>query len=141
MKTVLLIIISVALFTSTVFTDQAFALCAEETNYDAKLKSSELVFIGTVTHLDNYDGPQRVTFFIHDVIKGDVDTPKHVFQNIGKTFNENGSRTSSSIDVDYKIGKTYKVYVEDGRTDRCTTVQTAPPMGYVWEPGPEDGNY
>ncbi|WP_182126525.1 hypothetical protein [Nitrosopumilus sp. b2] len=141
MKTKLLMILSVALFTFTAFTDQSFALCAEEINYDAKLKLSELVFTGTVTRLDNYDGPQRVTFFIHDVIKGEVDTPKHVLENTRKIFYENDSVTSSSNDVDYKIGKTYKVYVENGETSRCTTEQIIPPTSYIWEPGPEDGNY
>ncbi|KAF6246367.1 hypothetical protein C6990_09580 [Nitrosopumilus sp. b3] len=119
----------------------AYALCTEEINYDAKLKSSELVFTGTVTRLDNYDGPQRVTFFIHDVIKGKVDTPKHVLDNTGKIFHDDDAVTSSSVSVDYTIGKTYKVYVENGNTDSCTTKLTSPPAGYIWEPGPEDGNY
>jgi len=141
MKTILLLIISIALFASTVWTEQAHALCDAEINYDSKLKTSELVFTGTVTRLDNYDGPQKVTFFIHDVIKGDVDTPKHILENPGMVFTENNTVGSSSVSVDYTIGKTYKVYVENGRTDRCTTVQTAPPADYVWEPGPEDGNY
>ena len=141
MKTRLLMIISMMLFTSTVLTDQAYALCAEEINYDAKLKNSELVFTGTVTRLDNYDGPQRVTFFIHDAIKGDVDTPKHVLENTGMVFLENDTVMSSSTSVNYEISKTYKVYVENGDTDSCTTKLTIPPADYIWEPGPEDGNY
>ena len=141
MKTIFLIIVSLALFASTVWTDQAYALCAEEINYASKLKLSELVFTGTVTRLDNYDGPQRVTFFIHDVIKGEVDTPKHVLENTGKIFHDNDAVTSSSVSVDYTIGKTYKVYVEKGNTDSCTTKLTISPADYVWEPGPEDGNY
>ena len=40
-----------------------------------------------------------------------------------------------------KIGKTYKVFVENGQTNQCTTKITAPPADYMWEPGPEDGNY
>ena len=141
MKAIFLIIISVALFTSTIWTEQVYALCAADINYDAKLKTSELVFTGTVTRLDNYDGPQRVTFFIHDVIKGEVDTPKHVLENPGTVFTENNTVGSSSVSVDYKIGKTYKVYVENGMTTSCTTKLTTPPADYVWEPGPEDGNY
>ena len=43
--------------------------------------------------------------------------------------------------MDYEIGKTYKVYVTNGDTSQCTTKITAPPVNYVWEPGPEDGNY
>ncbi|AJM93096.1 hypothetical protein [Nitrosopumilus piranensis] len=143
MKTRILII---ALFVITVFLqpswdEQVFALCAAEVNYDSVESDSELVFTGTVTRLDNYDGPQKVTFLIHDVVKGDVNTPKHVFENTGMVFLENDAIMSLSTDVDYKIGKTYKVYVINGQTSQCTTNITTPPDGYIWEPGPEDGNY
>ncbi|MCV0391951.1 MAG: hypothetical protein K5790_01510 [Nitrosopumilus sp.] len=117
------------------------AMCAAEINYDNVLKESELAFTGTVTRLDNYDGPQKVTFLIHGVVKGEVNLPKHIFENNGMMFLENDTVTSSSVDVDYKIGKTYKVYVIDGETSSCTTKITASPEGYMWEPGPEDGNY
>lgn len=119
--------------------DKAYALCTPEINYDSKLKESELVFTGTVTRLDNYDGPQKVTFFIHELIKGEINTPKYILENSGLIFHENDSITSSSVSVDYKIGKTYKVYVENGETNRCTTKITPPPADYIWEPGPEDG--
>ena len=119
----------------------AFASCAADIDYNAKLESSELVFTGTVARLDNYDGPQKVTFFIHDIIKGEVDTPKHVLENRGMIFLENDTVMSSSVSVDYTIGKTYKVYVENGDTNSCTTKLITPPADYMWEPGPEDGNY
>lgn len=141
MNVIIFVIISIVLLSSTVFTEQAFAICDANIDYVSKLASSELVFTGTVTRLDNYDGPQKVTFLIHDVIKGKIDTPKYVLENTGTMFLENDMIMSSSVGVDYKIGKTYKVYVENGKTDRCTTMQTAPPAGYMWEPGPEDGNY
>jgi len=141
MKIRFFIIILFVVSVLTLFNDQAFALCDAEINYDSKLKNSEFVFTGTVTRLDNYDGPQKVTFFIHDVIKGEINTPKHVLENSGKIFHGNDSVESSSVSVDYKIGKTYKVYIENGETSRCTTKTTVPPTDYVWEPGPEDGNY
>ncbi len=117
------------------------ASCIEDVNYDSVLKESELAFTGTVTRLDNYDGPQKVTFLIHDVIKGKVNTPKFIFQNTGMMFLQNDTITRSSTNVDYKIGTTYKVYVTNGETNQCTTKITAPPADYIWEPGPEDGNY
>ena len=141
MKITIFMIISIVLSTCTVWTDQAFASCDANIDYDSKLKSSELVFTGTVTRLDNYGGPQKITFLVHDVIKGEIDTTKYVLENTGKVFLENGNVMSSSVNVDYKIGKTYKAYVENGNTDSCTTKLTAPPDGYIWEPGPEDGNY
>lgn len=120
----------------------AYADCNTNVNYDTVFENSELVFTGTVTRLDNYDGPQKVTFFIHDIIKGKVDTPKHVLENTGMVFlDDDGTVRILSVDVDYKIGKTYKVYVENGNTDECTTKLTIPPADYIWEPGPEDGNY
>lgn len=123
--------------------DQVYASCMAENeiNWNGVLSESELAFTGTVTRLDNYDGPQKVTFFIHDVIKGEVNAPKHVLENSELVFLENDTVMSSSVNVDYKIGKTYKVYVENGKTNQCTTKLTAPPADYVWEPGPEDGNY
>ena len=139
MKTIFLIIALLALTPVTV--PNASAMCAAEIDYDSVLKESELVFTGTVTRLDNYDGPQKVTFLIHDVVKGKIDTPKYVLENSELTFLENGNVMSSSVNVDFKIGKTYKIYVTNGETNQCTTKTTAPPADYMWEPGPEDGNY
>ncbi|MCH7559867.1 MAG: hypothetical protein IIC67_00605 [Thaumarchaeota archaeon] len=144
MKTRLLIItvIAIAVFVSPLaWVDQAHASCAAEIDYDLTLEESELVFTGTVTRLDNYDGPQKVTFFIHEVIKGEIDTQKYILENFGLIFLENDSIRGSSVSVDYKIGKTYKVYVENGKTSQCTTKIVTPPADYMWEPGPEDGNY
>ena len=144
MKTRLLTIIVIATFVSPlVWFDQDYASCVAENeiNWNVVLSESELVFVGTVTRLDNYDGPQKVTFFIHKVVKGEIDTPKYVLENTGLVFLENDTIRSSSVSVDYKIGKTYKVYVTNGETNQCTTKITNPPADYMWEPGPEDGNY
>lgn len=124
MKTRFLTIIVIAAFASPlVWFDQAYAMCVAENeiNWNSVASESELVFTGTVTRLDNYDGPQRVTFFVHDAIKGEIDTPKYVLENTGMVFLENNTIRSSSVSVDYKIGKTYKVYVANGETNRCTT--------------------
>ena len=144
MKAKFLIIIAIsALISPFVWSDQVYASCIadNEINWDSVLSESEFVFTGTVTRLDNYDGPQRVTFFVHDVIKGEISTPKFVLENSELVFLDNDTVMSSSVNVDYKIGKTYKVYVTDGQTNQCTTKLTAPPSGYIWGPGPEDGNY
>ena len=139
-----IVVIAVAAFAfSLIGLDHAYASCISENeiDWDAVLSESESAFTGTVTRLDNYDGPQKVTFLIHDVIKGNINTPKHVLENSELTFLENDSVMSSSIDVGYKIGNTYKVYVTNGGTNQCTTKIVSPPAGYMWEPGPEDGNY
>ena len=144
MKTRVLIIIVIAIALSiptTMWPEQAFASCVAEIDFDLVLEESELVFTGTVTRLDNYNGPQKVTFLVHDVIKGQINTPKFVFENSNLQFLDNDTIMTSSVDVDYKIGKTYKVFVVNGETNNCTTKITAPPAGYMWEPGPEDGNY
>ncbi len=75
------------------------------------------------------------------MIKGEIDTSKYLLENTGMVFLVNDTIRSSSVSVDYKIGKTYKVYVENDKTNNCTTKITFPPAEYVWEPGPEDGNY
>ena len=135
-------VIIIGVFASPLFLiDQAHASCNAELDYDLVLKESELAFTGTVTRLDNYDGPQKVTFFVHDVVKGEINTPKFILENSGLIFLENDTVVSSSVNVDYKIGKTYKVYVTNGQTNQCTTKLTSPPSDYMWEPGPEDGNY
>ena len=144
MKNRLLSIFVIVTFASPfVWFDQVYASCIAENeiNWNSVMSESEFVFTGTVTRLDNYDGPQRVTFFIHDVSKGEITTQKYVLENSELIFLENDTIMSSSINVDYKIGKTYKVYVTDGHTNQCTTKLTIPPSDYVWEPGPEDGNY
>lgn len=130
-----------AVMTVPALSDQAYALCAEEIDYDLTLENSEFVFTGTVTRLDNYGGPQKVTFLLHDVIKGEINTEKFVFENSRMMFLANDTIGSSSLDVDYKIGKTYKVYVTNGDTSSCTTMVVSPPADYIWGPGPEDGNY
>ena len=144
MKTRLSIIIVISIVLSmptTMLPGQAFASCAAEIDFDLVLEESELAFTATVTRLDNYDGPQKVTFLVHDVIKGQINTSKFVFENSNLRFLDNDTVMSSSIDVDYKVGKTYKVFVVNGETNICTTKITTPPTGYMWEPGPEDGNY
>lgn len=110
MKTRLLIIlIVIAAFVFPLdIVDKAYASCVANVNYENALKESELVFKGTVTRLDNYDGPQKVTFLIHETIKGEIDTPKYILENSGKIFLENGLTRGSSSNVDYKIGKPTK---------------------------------
>ena len=147
MKSRFLMIAGIITATTFVFSlflfDQAYASCMseKEIDWDIVMSESEMVFTGTIVRLDNYDGPQKVTFFIHDVFKGEINTPKHVLENSQLIFHENGNITNSSVNVDYKIGKTYKVYVTNGETNQCTTKIITSPAGYVWEPGPDDGNY
>ena len=144
MKTGLLIIFTGIIMLSFFVVDNsetkyAYASCMAENeiNWNAVLLESELAFTGTVTRLDNYDGPQKVTFFIHDVIKGEIDTPKYVLENSELIFLENDTVMSSSVNVDYKIGKTYKVYVQNSKTNMCTTKIAIPPADYVWTPEPK----
>ena len=95
-------IIVIAIIASTsIEINHVYADCNADVDYDLALEESELVFTGTVTRLDNYDGPQKVTFFVHDIIKGEINTPKHVLENSGKIFLENDSIRGSSINVDY----------------------------------------
>ena len=58
---------------------------------------------------------KKLLFFIHEVIKGEIKTQKYTLENSGLIFYEDGSKESSSISVDYKIGKTYKVYAFNGQ--------------------------
>jgi len=139
LKTRLLIIVGIIFFSMHMPAD-AFASCIADVDYDIVLQESDLVFIGTVDRLENYDGPQRVTFIIHEIIKGEIETQKYVLKNMGLIFNNNDTIQSSSISVDYQIGKTFKVYVRNGDTDSCITKEIFI-TDYLWEPGPESGKY
>ena len=65
MKTrfLIIVLISIGISVPTFGIDQAFASCAKDVDYNLVLEESDLAFTGTVTRLDNYDGPQKVTFF------------------------------------------------------------------------------
>jgi len=136
----LMIFLALTIIAVPLLTDEVHASCAAEVNYDLILKDSELVFTGTVDRLENYDGPQRVTFIIHDILKGEINTQKYILENSGKIFLENGLVRSSSNSVDYQISKTYKVFVVNGDTTSCTTKEIYQ-TDYIWEPGPESGKY
>jgi len=142
MKTRLLIIIVIAIVASvsSFGVDQAYAGCNSNVDYNKVLQESELAFTGTVDRLENYDGPQRVTFIIHEIIKGEIDTQKYILENSGLVFLENDSIRSSSNSVDYQISKTYKVFVINGDTSSCSTKEIFI-TDYLWQPGPESGKY
>ena len=97
--------------------------CADPIDYFQALSESEYSFTGTVTQIDNSDGPQKVHFDVISVTKGDV--PDGVFILANNNLIRNGEFTThSSCDVGYQIGVTYNVFVYDNihmNNGMCTT--------------------
>lgn len=131
MKTRLVIIIIFAFSLLMPYSiDSAFASCVAEVDYDEIFLESELVFKGTVVFVDNSPGPQKIHFDVHEISKGIIPEERYILENSEVANHGNVSYSSSSVDVGYKVGTTYNVYVTSGQTSLCTTKPTAPPSGY-----------
>ena len=119
MKTRLLIIIGIIFFSISI--PDSFASCAAEYDSQAALNEAELAFIGTVISIKEQPGPQLVQFEVHKVLKGNILEKSYILES-GPIRSADGKRyTISSIDVDYKIGTAYTVFVIDGQTNICST--------------------
>ena len=86
--------------------------CAAPTDYLAAIAESEYAFTGTVTHIDNSLGPQKIYFDVSSVAKGNIPENTFVLEN-HNIINNGESSTQSSCDVGYKVGVTYNVFVYD----------------------------
>jgi len=122
------ILIMLAIVFFSVITNEAYASCIAEVDYGLVYQEAELVFKGTVTSIDNSAGPQLVYFDVHEVAKGTVINDRYVLENFEIINQGNGSYTLSSLDVGYKVGTTYNVYVVDGQTSLCTTKPIVSPI-------------
>lgn len=119
MKTRLLIIIGIIFF--SILIPDSFASCAAEYDSQSALIDAELAFIGTVISIKEQSGPQLVQFEVHKVLKGNILEKSYILES-GPIRSADGKRyTISSIDVDYKIGTAYTVFVIDGQTNICST--------------------
>ena len=112
--------------------------CAQPVDYFLALSESEYSFTGTVTHIDNSDGPQKIHFDVISVAKGDI--PDGVFVLSNNNLIRNGEFTThSSCDVGYKTGVTYNVFVYDNinmNNGMCTTKD----VGFLWILNPYEYN-
>lgn len=97
--------------------------CSAPIDYFQALSESEYVFTGTVRHIDNSDGPQKVHFDVISTAKGDISDGIFVLAN--NNLVRNGEFTThSSCDVGYETGVTYNVFVYDNinmNNEMCTT--------------------
>jgi hypothetical protein len=103
--------------------------CAAPIDYFQALSESKYSFTGTVTQIDDSDGPQKVYFDVSGVAKGEI--PNGVFVLENNNLIRNGEFTThSSCDVGYKVGVTYNVMVYDNinmNNGLCTTK----PVGFL----------
>jgi len=76
--------------------------CAAPTDYLAAMAESEYAFTGTVTHIDNSLGPQKIHFDVSSVAKGNIPENTFVLEN-RNIINNGESSTQSSCDVGYKL--------------------------------------
>jgi hypothetical protein len=115
----LLIIIGIIFYSISI--PDSFASCAGEYDSQAAFNDAELAFIGTVISIKEQPRPQLVQFDVHKVLKGNILEKLYILKS-GPIRSADGERyTISSIDVDYKIGTTYTVFVIDGQTNICST--------------------
>ena len=119
MKTRLLIIIGIIFFSISI--PNSFASCAAEYDSQSALIDAELAFIGTVISIKEQPGPQLVQFEVHKVLKGNILEKLYILESGPIRFADDKRYTISSIDVDYKIGTAYTVFVIDGQTNICST--------------------
>ena len=101
--------------------NDVYASCAANIDYNQVLSESSFAFVGTVVLIEENIGPQKVHFFVHEQEKGNL--PEiFVHENKGHIKHPDGGYFSSSVSVDYQKGKTYNVYVDkNGETNSCTT--------------------
>jgi hypothetical protein len=137
MKTRFLIIVLV--FVSIPILPEAHACsCAAPVDYVQAISESEYGFTGTVTYIDNSDGPQKVHFDISSVVKGDILENQFVLEN-NNLVRHGESVSKSSCDVGYKVGVTYNVFVYDNvhmNNGMCDTK----PVGFLGVLNPTEYN-
>ena len=119
MKTMFLIIIGI--ISPPISIPDSFASCAAEYDSQAALNDAELAFIGIVLSIKEQPGPQLVQFEVHKVLKGNILEKLYILESGPIRSADGESYTISSIDVDYKIGTAYIVFVIDGQTNICST--------------------
>ena len=108
--TILFLVIGV--FSISYIHDAQACSCAAPTDNVTALTESEYAFTGTVTHIDNSLGPQKIHFDVMSVVKGDI--PENVFVLENNNIINNGeSSLQSSCDVGYQVGIMYNVFVYD----------------------------
>ena len=103
--------------------NNTYASCVPENeiNWNDVLDDSELVFVGGVIDINDLPNTQQIDFEVFEVIKGDVPLGEgYLYNNLGISKNET-HYTLSSTSVEYELGKIYKVYVQNGYTNNCTT--------------------
>ncbi len=123
MKTLLFLFVLTVLILVPVIQESYACSCSSPVDYVAATMESEYVFIGTVTHIDNSNGPQKIHFDVDSVVKGDISNSKFVLENTGKT-RQGDTRSESSCDVGYQMGVTYNVFVYDNESlnnSMCST--------------------
>ena len=113
-------LISISILT---FPNESYACsCSSSPDYLLATIESKHVFIGTVTKIDNSEGPQKVHFDVESVVKGDLGDV-YVLEN-RNIINTGEFTHHSSCDVGYEIGTTYNVFVyanSQMNNGMCTT--------------------
>ncbi len=108
---IMVMFLIMGIFSTHYIHDAHACSCASPVDYVGVTMESEYAFIGTVTHIDNSDGPQKVHFDVGSVIKGNIPDNTFVLEN---TNIINGpSSMGNTCDVGYQVGVTYNVFVFD----------------------------
>lgn len=101
--------------------------CNSDPDFLAVWAESDGAFQGTVMDVTQGEGPRKVTFDIHLVLKGSYPYGKYVLEDSSVVYLEWGAVRHSSCEVYYKVGETYQVFVYGespaGSTGICTTKQ------------------
>lgn len=65
-----ILFLAMGFFSTSIIYDTHACSCLAPTDYVAAMAESEYVFTGTVTHIDNSLGPQKIHFDVMSVAKG-----------------------------------------------------------------------
>ena len=118
MKKKLLLLLAISIIGALQIPASFACECESNRSYTDIVDRADLVFIGTVSEIVNWeDRKQLVTFDIHSVAKGEVSTSQVTT-----------SESLTSCSVDYDMGVTYSVVIHDKEqmsTGMCSTVPLA----------------
>ena len=114
--------------------------CAPDPDFLMALTESEGAFQATVKDVLTGDGPRKIIFDIHQVQKGSYPHGEYVFEDSSVIYYWTGAIQDSSCKVDYKIGKTYQVFIyAEGQGASATNMCTTKQISGFYEGSHEDG--
>lgn len=132
--------LSLAVLVTLQVQDSFACSCVPDPDFVTVLTESEGAFQATVKDVIAGDGPRKIIFDIHQVQKGNYPHGEYVFEDSSVIYYWTGAIRDSSCKVDYKIGKTYQVFIyAEGQGASATNICTTKQISGFDEGSHEDG--